>query len=66
MLSKNVPIETLDFFNSYAESFARSEGLDGAAGRRLANLLLVGYLLRILEERLLEPEADEGPDSGVS
>ncbi len=57
VLAKNVPLETLEFFSSYCESFAKSEGVEGTTGERLPNLMLVGYLLRVLEERLLaEPE----------
>jgi hypothetical protein len=60
MLAKNVPMETLDFFSSYCESFARAERVEGPLAQRLPNLLLVGYLLRVLEERLL----DEPPAGG--
>lgn len=62
MLAKNIPLETLEFFASYAESFARAEKVDGALAKRLPNLLLVGYLLRVLEDRLLDapPDADPG------
>jgi hypothetical protein len=60
LLAKNVPLETLEFFTSYAESFARSEKVEGPLAGRLPNLLLVGYLLRVLEDRLLdEPEGSE-------
>jgi hypothetical protein len=60
VLAKNVPLETLEFFTSYAESFAQAEKVEGALAQRLPNLLLVGYLLRVLEDRLLdEPEAGE-------
>jgi hypothetical protein len=60
VLAKNVPIETLEFFTSYAESFARSEQVDGALAKRLPNLLLVGYLLRVLEDRLLDAPPEGG------
>jgi hypothetical protein len=62
VLAKNVPLETLEFFTSYAESFARAEQVEGALAKRLANLLLVGYLLRVLEDRLLDapPDGDAG------
>jgi hypothetical protein len=60
VLAKNVPLETLEFFTSYAESFARSEKLEGELAKRLPNLLLVGYLLRVLEDRLLEMPPDGG------
>ena len=53
MLAKNVPMETLGFFTEYAEDFARSEKIDGDTQKRLPNLMLIGYLLRVLEERLL-------------
>ena len=59
MLAKNVPLETLDFFTGYAESFAKAEAVEGDTRKRLPNLMLVGYLLRVLEERLLdEPESN--------
>jgi len=58
MLAKNVPLEALEFFGSYAESFAKSQRLEGRSAQRLPNLMLIGYLLRVLEERLLE-EGDE-------
>jgi hypothetical protein len=56
MLAKNVPLEALEFFSSYAESFAKSEKLEASTERRLPNLMLLGYLLRVLEERLLEDD----------
>lgn len=58
MLANNVPFETLEFFNSYADSFAQSEGLEAETRQRLANLLVFGYLLRVLEDRLIE---EDGP-----
>lgn len=60
VLAKNVPMETLEFFTEYAESFAKSEDLSGPTAARLPNLMLLGYLLKVLEERLLD-----GDDSGV-
>ncbi len=53
VLAKNVPLETLEFFTSYAEDFGDANGVDGETRKRLPNLLVLGYLLRILEERLL-------------
>ena len=53
MLAKNVPLETLDFFSQYAESFAIADEIDDQTRQRLPNLMLIGYLLRVLEERLL-------------
>ncbi len=62
VLRNNVPVETLEFFTSYSDSFAKGENLEGKVKERLPNLLLVGYLLRVLEERLL----DEDPGGAVS
>ena len=50
-------METLGFFRDYAEGFAQAEAIEGATEKRLPNLMLIGYLLRVLEERLLP--ADE-------
>ena len=57
-LAKNVPTETLEFICSYCESFGASEGVEGGLLKRLPNLMLLGYLLRIVEERL-SPEIEE-------
>ncbi|NNL87166.1 MAG: hypothetical protein HKP27_15995 [Myxococcales bacterium] len=54
LLSKNIPMETLEFFTSYAESFGSAEGIKGLTAERLPNLMMVGYLIRILEERVLD------------
>ena len=54
MLAKNVPLETLEFFSSYAEDFGRVEKINGTTLKRLPNLLLLGYLLRVLEDRLID------------
>ena len=59
ILAMNVPFETLEFFNSYAESFGKSESLDAGASKRLPNLMLLGYLLRVLEDRLIDGEQSE-------
>ena len=54
MVAKNVPYETLEFFTSYA---ARLEvGLHANESKQRPNLMLIGYLVRILEERLLESD----------
>ena len=60
VLARNVPLETLEFFSSYAESFGKSEKIEGQSLKRLPNLLLLGYLLRVLEERLLDQDGDTG------
>ncbi len=57
MLAKNVPLETLSFFADYAREFAEIEELSGRSAERLPNLLLIGYLIRVLEQRL-EPGED--------
>ena len=51
LIDKNVPLETLEFFRSYGP---HPENLDlTAMGRhRAPNRMLLGYLLRVLEERL--------------
>ena len=56
MVAKNVPLETLEFFSSYADAFGKSDEFAGTDTRSLPNLMLLGYLLRVLEERLLEPD----------
>jgi hypothetical protein len=54
MLAKNIPFETIEFFGQYAEGFADGAGIKGETRGRLPNLLLFGYLIRVLEERLLD------------
>ena len=54
LLAQNVPIDALAFFTEYSEQFAETAKLDGNTAKRLPNLMLIGYLLRVLEERLLE------------
>jgi hypothetical protein len=58
VLAKNVPLETLQFFSAYAKRFGRSATLEEEAVERLPNLMLLGYLLRVLEERLLDDEPE--------
>jgi hypothetical protein len=53
LLAKNVPLDTLEFFSAYADDFGEALNLVGNARKRLPNLMLLGYLLRVLEERLL-------------
>ena len=55
LVAKNVPIETLEFFSRYASEFSEGLPIDGATSKRLPNLMLLGYLLRVLEDRLLAP-----------
>ena len=65
MLAKNVPIETLEFFRAYAEDFGGAACVTQTARSRLPNLMIVGYLLRVLEERLLETDGPPGSESPV-
>lgn len=62
VLAKNVPVETLDFFLEYAESFVKGEKCEMGEDtqKRLPNLMLLGYLLRVLEERLLDDDDEPG------
>jgi hypothetical protein len=57
MLARNVPMETLGFITEYANEFGESEKLDSGTQKRLPNLMLMGYLLRVLEDRL-DPDRD--------
>jgi hypothetical protein len=52
MLAKNIPLETLDFFAKYSAEFSVDAEVDDETRQRLPNLMLIGYLLRVLEERL--------------
>ncbi len=53
LLAKNVPLETLEFIAAYADDFADVHKIEGAVRRQIPNLLLLGYLLRVVEERLI-------------
>ncbi len=57
MLAKNIPMESLEFFAQYTAEFAGESKADPELLQRLPNLMLIGYLLRVLEERLL-PDPD--------
>lgn len=57
LVSINVPLDTLEFFSTYADEFCTDDEIASGARRRLPNLMLLGYLMRLLEERLpVEPE----------
>ncbi|MGH0032692.1 MAG: hypothetical protein ACQGVC_23110 [Myxococcota bacterium] len=57
LVSINVPLDTLEFFSTYADEFCGTDEVDANTRRRLPNLMLLGYLMRLLEERLpVEPE----------
>ena len=53
VLVKNIPFERLEFFNEYANEFGEAADIGDSARKRLPNLMLIGYLLRVLEERVL-------------
>ncbi len=56
MLAKNVSMDMLEFFASYADQFAQDCEVNGLelddVRGRLPNLLIIGYIIRVLEERL--------------
>jgi len=52
MLVKNVPYDTIQFVARYAADFGEEHGVEGPARNALPNLILIGYLLRVLEQRL--------------
>jgi len=55
VIEKNVPLETLEFFRSYAP-YPENLHLGAMERDRAPNLMLLGYLLRVLEERLISPD----------
>lgn len=58
LVAKNVPLEAIDFFSRYAGEFSKGLPIDRSTAKRLPNLMLLGYLLRVLEDRLLdEPDS---------
>jgi hypothetical protein len=52
VIAANVPIDTLNFFIEYSGDFAPGELVSRSLRGQLPNLMLVGYLLRSLEEKL--------------
>jgi len=58
VLAKNVPMETLQFFSDYARTVAEHDTVGESMRKRIPNLLLLGYLLRVLEERLIDDDDD--------
>src|SRR4030095_15639999 len=65
MLAKNVPMDMLQFFTDYARTFAEREEVGDAMQKRIPNLMLLGYLLRLLEERVIDAE-DIGHAGGLA
>ena len=62
LVAKNVPSDAHEFFKHYAREFCEGLPIDKSLTARLPNLMLLGYLLRVLEERLLV-EPDESFDA---
>ena len=54
MLARNVSYELLEFFSKYADEFVEGLSKDEPEMLRqqLPNLLIIGYIIRVLEERL--------------
>ena len=52
VVAMNVPLDALEFFSAYAEEFCEGTATPSSVRKRLPNLMLLGYLLRLLEERL--------------
>jgi hypothetical protein len=52
VIAANVPIDTLNFFIEYSADFAPGEIVSRSLRGQLPNLMLVGYLLRSLEDKL--------------
>ena len=52
MLARNVPVDALGFIAEYANDFGKAADLAPETSERLPNLMLMGYLLRVVEERL--------------
>ena len=58
LLAENISLDLLKFFSAYAERFAERLPEDHSAEQfrgPLPNLLIVGYLIRLLEEQLPRP-----------
>jgi hypothetical protein len=62
LVAKNVPKDAHEFFKHYAREFCEGLLIEKSVSARLPNLMLLGYLLRVLEERLLV-EPDESFDA---
>ena len=56
VIANNVSLDLLEFFVSYAERFAVETAPDEETPsemiNKLPNLLIIGYLIRLLEERV--------------
>lgn len=54
LVDNNVPPGALDFFTRYAGDFSRGLAIERELADRLPNLMVLGYLLRLLEDRLID------------
>jgi hypothetical protein len=57
MLARNVAVDLLEFFDAYADEFAErclpdDYASDPTLRRLLPNLMIIGYIIRLLEERV--------------
>jgi len=52
VLAANVSLEVLEFFLEYSSKFARGAIMSTSVREQLPNLMLIGYLLRTLEEKI--------------
>ena len=54
LVAKNVPTDAHEFFKHYARQFCEGLPIEKSIAARLPNLMLLGYLLRVLEDRLID------------
>ena len=52
VIAANVDLEVLEFFLEYCSTFARGTVMANSVREQLPNLMLIGYLLRTLEEKI--------------
>jgi len=55
MLARNVNFDLLEFFSAYADDFVEALPPEMEAEllkEKVPNLLIIGYIIRVLEERL--------------
>ena len=53
VIAKNVPPEMIRFVSRYGRDFSEVHELNEVTESQLPNLVLMGYLIRLLEERLV-------------
>lgn len=66
LVQKNVPPGATEFFERYAGDFSRGLQIDDAVTQRLPNLMVMGYLLRLLEDRLIDDPIEAFEDDEVA